>query len=317
MPGGLVALLDDISIIARTAAASIDDIGVAAGQAGTKAAGVVIDDAAVTPSYVTGLSPARELPIIWNITKGSLKNKLLILLPGALLLSEFLPAAIVFILMAGGCYLSYEGAEKIIEKLGGAKHGETLDDPIEDPVAFEKGRVTGAIRTDLILSAEIMAITLNEVAAETLVTRAVVLALVGIGITFVVYGAVAMIVKMDDVGLHLAKKPSKLAKQTGRFLLAAMPKLLVALSVIGTVAMLWVGGGILIHGLHELGLHNLSDFSHGLQHGVEELTGGLGGILGWLTYAVISAVVGLLTGGVIAFVLHKIFKLGHETGAEG
>ncbi len=311
MPGGLVALLDDISIIARTAAASIDDIGVAASKAGTKAAGVVIDDAAVTPSYVTGLSPARELPIIWQITKGSLKNKLLILLPGALLLSEFLPSAIIFILMLGGCYLSYEGAEKVIEKLGGEKHGETLEDDIKDPAEFEKKRISGAVRTDLILSAEIMAITLNEVAAEDLITRAGVLALVGLVITIVVYGAVALIVKMDDVGLHLSQKASVASQNVGRFLLAAMPKLLVALSFIGTIAMLWVGGGILIHGLHEIGLHNLSDFSHGLQHGVEELTGGLGGILGWLTYASISALVGLIAGGVIVFVLHKVLKIGH------
>ncbi len=311
MPGGLVALLDDVSIIARTAAASLDDIGVAASRAGTKAAGVVIDDAAVTPSYVTGLSPARELPIIWQITKGSLKNKLLILLPGALLLSEFLPSAIIFILMAGGLYLSYEGAEKIIEKLGGEKHGETLEDPIDDPVEFEKKRIAGAVRTDLILSAEIMAITLNEVAAETLLTRGAVLALVGLVITVVVYGAVALIVKMDDVGLHLSQKPSEIAQSLGKLLLRGMPWLLKALSVIGTIAMLWVGGGILIHGLHELGLHNLSDFSHGLQHGVEELTGGLGGFLGWLTYATISAIVGLIAGAVLVFVLHKVLKIGH------
>lgn len=311
MPGGLVALLDDVSIIARTAAASLDDIGVAASRAGTKAAGVVIDDAAVTPSYVTGLSPARELPIIWQITKGSLKNKLLILLPGALLLSEFLPSAIIFILMAGGLYLSYEGAEKIIEKLGGEKHGETLEDPIDDPVEFEKKRIAGAVRTDLILSAEIMAITLNEVAAETLLTRGAVLALVGLVITVVVYGAVALIVKMDDVGLHLSQKPSEIAQSVGKLLLRGMPWLLKALSVIGTIAMLWVGGGILIHGLHELGLHNLSDFSHGLQHGVEELTGGLGGFLGWLTYATISAIVGLIAGAVLVFVLHKVLKIGH------
>ncbi len=311
MPGGLVALLDDVSIIARTAAASLDDIGVAASRAGTKAAGVVIDDAAVTPSYVTGLSPARELPIIWQITKGSLKNKLLILLPGALLLSEFLPSAIIFILMAGGLYLSYEGAEKVIEKLGGEKHGETLEDPIDDPVEFEKKRIAGAVRTDLILSAEIMAITLNEVAAETLLTRGAVLALVGLVITVVVYGAVALIVKMDDVGLHLSQKPSEIAQSVGKLLLRGMPWLLKALSVIGTIAMLWVGGGILIHGLHELGLHNLSDFSHGLQHGVEELTGGLGGFLGWLTYATISAIVGLIAGAVLVFVLHKVLKIGH------
>ena len=312
MPGGLVALLDDVSVIARTAAASIDDVGVAASRAGTKAAGVVIDDAAVTPSYVTGLSPARELPIIWKITKGSFRNKLLILLPGALLLSEFLPAAIIFVLMLGGAYLSYEGAEKVLEKLGGAKHGKTLDDPIEDPAAFEKKRVSGAIRTDLILSAEIMAITLNEVAVETLLTRAAVLALVGAVITVVVYGSVALIVKMDDVGLHLAGRESTLSRRVGRFLLAAMPKLLVALSLIGTVAMLWVGGGIILHGLHELGLHAPADWAHAVQHAVEGATGALSGILGWATYAALSALFGLLLGGAIAFVLHKVLGLGGE-----
>ncbi|MGI8943427.1 MAG: DUF808 domain-containing protein [Qipengyuania sp.] len=310
MPGGLVALLDDVSVIARAAAASADDIGVAASRAGTKTAGVVIDDAAVTPSYVTGLEPARELPIIWKITKGSLKNKLLILLPGALLLSQFLPAAIVFILMLGGAYLSYEGAEKVIEKVGGEKHGKTLEDEIADPVAFEEQRVSGAIRTDLILSAEIMAITLNEVAAEGLLVRAGVLAIVGIAVTVFVYGAVGLIVKMDDVGLHLAEKPSALARKTGRLLLRAMPVLLTILSVVGTVAMLWVGGGIILHGLHEIGLHAPSDFAHGLQHSVEATTGGLSGILGWATYAALSALTGLVLGAVIAFLLHKVLKIG-------
>jgi predicted DNA repair protein MutK len=316
MPSGLVALLDDISVIARVAAASVDDIGLAAGKAGSKAAGVVIDDAAVTPSYVTGLSPARELPIIGKIAMGSLKNKLLILLPGALILSEFLPAAILWLLILGGAFLSYEGAEKVIEKLGGEKHGKTLEDPIADPVQFEKERVAGAIRTDLILSGEIMAITLNEVAAETLLTRAGVLGVVGIVITVLVYGAVAMIVKMDDVGLHLAEKPSAAAQATGRGLLRAMPVLLAVLSTVGTVAMLWVGGGIVLHSLHEIGLHGPSDWAHGVQHAVEVGTGALGGVLGWFTYAALSALFGLALGAIIVVVLHKVFKIGgHENEA--
>ena len=310
MPSGLVALFDDISVIARAAAASIDDVGVAAGKAGTKAAGVVIDDTAVTPSYVTGLSPARELPIIGKIALGSLVNKLLILLPGALILSEFLPAAIVWLLMLGGMFLCYEGAEKVMEKLGGERHGETLQDEIEDPIEFEKQRVSGAIRTDLILSAEIMAITLNEVAAETLLTRAGVLAVVGVGITILVYGAVGLIVKMDDVGLHLAKKASALAQATGRMLLHAMPVLLTALAGIGTVAMLWVGGGIVLHGMHEIGMHGLPELAHRVEHAVHEATGALGGILGWLTYAGLSALFGLMLGFVIAIVLHKVLKVG-------
>ena len=316
MPGGLAALLDDVSVIARAAAASVDDVGLAASRAGTKAAGVVIDDAAVTPSYVTGITPARELPLIGRITIGSLKNKLLILLPGALLLSEFLPSAIIFLLMLGGAYLSYEGAEKVIEKLGGEKHGKTLEDPIEDPAQFEKERVSGAIRTDLILSAEIMAITLNEVAAETLLTRAGVLAIVGIAITLVVYGAVALIVKLDDIGLHLLEKPSQAAKSVGRLLLKAMPKILVLLSVVGTVAMLWVGGGIILHGLEELGVHGPADLAHGAQHAVEHATGALAGLLGWATYAAISAVVGLVLGAIIAFLLHKVLRIGgHDSHA--
>lgn len=316
MPGGLVALLDDISVIARVAAASLDDVSVAASKAGTKAAGVVIDDAAVTPSYVTGLDPARELPIIWKITRGSLKNKLLILLPGALALSWFLPQAITYILILGGAYLSYEGAEKVMEKLGEPKHGKTLEDVIEDPAKFEQQRVNGAIRTDLILSAEIMAISLNEIATitDSFWVRAAALAAVGVAITFVVYGAVALIVKMDDVGLHLAEKDSNTAKKMGAFLLQLMPRLLIALSIIGTIAMLWVGGGIILHGLEELGIHGPAEIAHNAQHAVEHAAGALSGFLGWLTYAAISAVFGLVLGAVIVFLLHHVFKMGHGVG---
>ncbi len=310
MPSGLVALLDDVSIIARTAAASVDDIAAAAGRAGTKTAGVVIDDAAVTPSYVTGLSPARELPIIWKITKGSLFNKLIILLPGAILLSEFLPSLIIWILMLGGAFLCYEGAEKVMEKLGGAKHGKTVDDEITDPVAFENQRVAGAIRTDLILSAEIMAITLNELDLDVWWERAIALGIVAIAVTVAVYGAVALIVKMDDVGLHLTKKDSTAAQKIGHLLVNSVPKLLIALSFIGTIAMLWVGGGIIIHGTHEVGLHLFYDIAHGAEAAVSGGSGSMGGILGWFTYAGISAVLGLALGAVIAFVLHKV--IGYE-----
>ncbi len=309
MPGGLVALLDDVSVIARAAAASVDDVGVAAGRAGAKAAGVVIDDAAVTPNYVTGFTPDRELPIIAKITKGSLKNKLLILLPAALVLSEFLPWAITPLLMLGGAYLSYEGAEKVLEKLGGEKHGETLEDPIDDPVAFEKARISGAVRTDLILSAEIMAITLASVATETLFARAVVLAIVGIGITILVYGSVGLIVKMDDIGLHLAKRKAPAVQRFGRGLVLAMPHVLTALSTIGTVAMLWVGGGIILHGLYGLGMPAPEHLVEALQHTVAAATGALGGLFGWMTYAVLSAAVGLVLGAAIATVLHLINKL--------
>ncbi|WP_159981598.1 MULTISPECIES: DUF808 domain-containing protein [unclassified Novosphingobium] len=308
MPSGLVALLDDISVIAKAAAASLDDVGAGVAKAGTKAAGVVIDDAAVTPGYVTGFTPDRELPIIWKITKGSLFNKLVILLPIALLLSAFLPQAITPILMMGGLYLAFEGAEKVIEKLGGEKHGETLDDPIGDVATFEKTRISGAVRTDLILSAEIMAIALNEVADETIFARAVTLALVGVVITVAVYGAVALIVKMDDVGLHLTKKASSTAQAIGRFLLRAMPVVLKVLGSVGTLAMLWVGGGIILHGLEELGVPAPAHFAHGIQHTLAEATGPLGPVAGWLGYAVASAIVGLVLGAVVAVVVHLVAK---------
>lgn len=312
MPGGLVALLDDVSVIARTAAASVDDITVAASRAGSKTAGVVIDDAAVTPSYVTGLDPSRELPIIGKITVGSLKNKFLILLPGALLLSWFLPQAIIFILMMGGAYLSYEGAEKVLEKLGGKKHGKTLEDEIVDPVKFEEQRVNGAIRTDLILSAEIMAITLSEVADESFIVRAGVLAIVGLAVTLFVYGAVAVIVKLDDIGYHMVEKNSAFAESIGRFLLKSVPLLLVALSFIGTIAMLWVGGGIIAHGTHELGFDLLYDIAHGAEYAVKSATGALSGFLGWVTYAAISAIIGLVLGAILAVVIHKFMPEDRE-----
>ncbi len=314
MPSGLVALLDDISVIAKAASASVDDVAVAAGKAGTKTAGVVIDDAAVTPSYVTGLSPARELPIIWKITKGSLRNKLVFLLPGALLLSEFLPAAITYLLILGGSFLAYEGAEKVMEKLGFGKHGETLEDEITDPVAFEDARVGGAIRTDFILSAEIMAIALAEVADESLFMRGAVLALVAVALTVAVYGAVGLIVKLDDIGLHLTQKANASAQAFGRFLLRFVPKLLTTLSVVGTVAMLWVGGHIVVDSLHKLGLDWFYAPIHGAEHAVHEMAGAAGGVLGWLTATSLSAIFGLILGSIIAFVLHKVLGVGAGEG---
>ena len=314
MPSGLVALLDDVSVIAKMAASSLDDVGAAAAKAGSKAAGVVIDDAAVTPSYVVNFSPDRELPIIWAITKGSLRNKLLILLPGALLLSTFLPVAITPLLMLGGLFLCFEGAEKLIEKLGGEKHGETLADPIEDIAAFEKERISGAVRTDFILSAEIMAIALNEVADTPLLQRALILAAVAVAITALVYGAVALIVKMDDIGLHLAQRASTAAQSLGKLLLLAMPKLLALLSGVGTLAMLWVGGQIIVHGLHVLGWHAPSDLIHGVERAVHDAVGPAGGLLGWLTNAALSAVAGVILGSLVAFAVHHIQRMRGKPG---
>lgn len=318
MPSGLVALLDDVSVIARAAAASLDDVGAAAGKAGAKAAGVVIDDAAVTPSYVTGFTPDRELPVIFRIARGSLRNKLLFLLPIALILSEFLPGAVVPLLMLGGLYLSFEGAEKVMEKLGGDKHGETLDGPVGDVAAFEHQRVAGAVRTDFILSAEIMAIALAEVSGQGLIARAIILAIVGILITIAVYGAVGVIVKMDDIGLHLARRPGAgaMTRRFGRMLVAAMPRVMWLLATVGTAAMLWVGGGILLHGADELGFHHPAALAHGIQHAVQAGVGqGVpGGVAGWLAYAGVSAVVGLVVGTVLAMVVHLFGAMRRGAG---
>jgi predicted DNA repair protein MutK len=308
MPSGLIALLDDVAGIAKLAAASVDDVGAAAGKAGAKAAGVVIDDAAVTPKYVTGLSPSRELPIIGKIALGSIRNKLLLILPVALLLTTFAPWALTPILMLGGTYLCFEGAEKLLEMFGGGHHGE--DEPVsDDPAHLEKKTVSGAVRTDLILSAEIMVIALNDVAHRPLAIQAGVLLVVGLAMTVAVYGAVALIVKMDDIGLHMVEKPSRVSQTVGRGLVKGMPVIMSALSVIGTFAMLWVGGGILMHGAHELGLHWPAVPVEHLAHAVAHATGPVGPALGWLVTVVISAVIGAIIGGVVAFVLHQIGRL--------
>ena len=253
MSAGLFALLDDVAALAKLAAASVDDIGAAAGRATAKAAGVVIDDTAVTPQYVHGITADRELPMIKRIAIGSLRNKLLFILPAALLLSQFVPWLLTPILMLGATYLCYEGAEKVWGRLRGHDaHAAPTAAVGEDA---EKQMTSGAIRTDFILSAEIMVIALNEVADQPFVPRLIILIVVALVITAAVYGVVALIVKMDDIGLSLAQRSSRFAQKVGRGLVAAMPKLLAALSAIGTVAMLWVGGHILLVGADTLGWH--------------------------------------------------------------
>jgi predicted DNA repair protein MutK len=298
--GGLVALLDDVAVLARAAAASIDDIGAAAGRASVKAAGVVVDDTAVTPQYVHGLNADRELPIIRRIALGSLRNKLLIILPAILLLSEFLPWLLTPILMVGGAYLCYEGAEKIWHRL---KPHEDTHGGVQEALPDEKTIVTGAVRTDFILSAEIMVISLNEVVDQGFWSRAVILAIVAVGITGLVYGVVGLIVKMDDVGLHLSQRPGKGVAKLGRGLVKGMPKLLTALTVIGTAAMLWVGGHILLVGSDELGLHVLYEAVHHWEEAAHEATGALGGLVGWLVNTLASAVLGLVVGALVVLVL--------------
>jgi len=312
--GGLVALFDDVALLARAAAASVDDVGAAAAKAGVKAAGVVVDDTAVTPQYVRGLNADRELPIIRKIALGSLRNKLLIILPAILLLSEFLPWLLTPILMVGGAYLCYEGAEKIWHRLR-PSHEEHAS--VEDAQPDEATLVRGAVRTDFILSAEIMVISLNEVASESFWSRAAILAVVGLPITVLVYGVVALIVKMDDAGLRLAKTGKKGIAGFGRGLVKGMPKLLSALTVIGTVAMLWVGGHILLVGADELGLHAPYDALHHLEEAVHEATGALGGVLAWLVDTGASAVVGLVVGALVVLVLSLTLHRRKDTAAPG
>ncbi|HJX45513.1 MAG TPA: DUF808 domain-containing protein [Geodermatophilus sp.] len=314
MAGGLVALFDDVALLARAAAASVDDVGAAAAKAGVKAAGVVVDDTAVTPQYVRGLNADRELPIIRKIALGSLRNKLLIILPAILLLSQFLPWLLTPILMVGGAYLCYEGAEKIWHRLR-PSHEEHAS--VEDAQPDEATLVRGAVRTDFILSAEIMVISLNEVANESFWSRAAILAVVGLLITILVYGVVALIVKMDDAGLRLAKTGKKGIAGFGRGLVKGMPKLLSALTVIGTVAMLWVGGHILLVGADELGLHAPYDALHHLEEAVHEATGALGGVLAWLADTAASAVVGLVVGALVVLVLSLTLHRRKDTAAPG
>ncbi|MDO3395741.1 DUF808 domain-containing protein [Nocardioides cremeus] len=306
MSGGLFALLDDVAVLARLAAASVDDVGAAAGRASMKAAGVVVDDTAVTPQYVQGVAAERELPMIKQIAIGSLRNKLLIILPAALLLSQFLPWLLTPILMLGGAFLCYEGAEKIWEKVSGHHPEEQAEvaDTAADPAETEKKMVAGAIRTDLILSAEIMVISLNEVAAESFWSRAVILAVVAVGITALVYGVVALIVKTDDVGLGLTQRSSATAQRVGHAMVAAMPRLLTVIGAVGTVAMLWVGGHILLVGVDELGWHALYDLVHHLEEDVDEALGALGAVAAWLVNTAASAVLGLLVGAVVVALVH-------------
>ena len=303
---GLLALLDDVVALTKLAAATLDDAAGQAIKASSKAAGVVVDDAAVTPRYVTGLAAKRELPIIGRIALGSLKNKLVFLLPAALLLTAFLPGAIIPLLMLGGLYLCYEGFEKVHHMLSGPDviaASKAAASSAVDATALEDEKVAGAIRTDFILSAEIMAIALASITAPDLVTKALVLAAVGIMITVAVYGAVALIVKADDFGVYLALRENTVLRTLGRGLVFAMPPFLQALSFIGMLAMLWVGGGILVHGLSEYG----ATLPEHLIHAVSEAARGAvpysGEVAAWFAGAAGAAVVGLAAGAVVGLIV--------------
>ena len=318
MSGGLFALLDDVAALVKLSAASLDDVAAGASRAGTKAIGVVVDDAAVTPKFVEGVNPKRELPIIKRIALGSLVNKIVIILPIILLLSQFLPWLLTPLLMVGGTYLCFEGAEKVFEKFGWIEHHE---EPKKESKHGKKGEsdaekkiVRSAITTDFVLSCEIMVIALNEVASEALLPRALILVVVALAITVGVYGTVALIVKMDDIGLRMAKKDKPGTQKFGRFLVQSMPKLLAALSVIGTFAMLWVGGHIILLGTDELGFHALYSFVHVLEEPAS-MVPVVGGFLGWLVNTFFSLILGAIWGGIVAGIavgITAMVKSGHK-----
>ncbi|WP_417373923.1 DUF808 domain-containing protein [Glutamicibacter protophormiae] len=306
MAGGLVALLDDVAALVKVTAASLDDIALGAAKASTKAMGVVIDDAAVTPQYVAGISPKRELPIIWKIAVGSIRNKLLFILPAILLLSAFLPWTLTPILMVGGAYLVFEGAEKILEAIGLIGHHGVAE---EGKARDEKVIIGSATRTDFVLSAEIMVISLNEVAHEPFLTRALILVAVAVLMTVLVYGAVGLIVKMDDIGLVLAQKQRQFSQKLGRGLVKGMPIVMSVLGKVGVVAMLWVGGHLLLTGTDELGWHAPYGFVHHVEVLVHDATGAAGGVLGWLVNTAFSCLAGLIIGSVLTAVILGIKKL--------
>jgi uncharacterized protein len=314
MSGGLLALLDDVAAIAKVAASSLDDIAAQTIKAGSKAAGIVIDDAAVTPRYVVGFASDRELPIIGKIAWGSIKNKLLILLPGALALSFFAPWAITPLLMAGGLFLCFEGYEKLHALI--SPHAEA-DDPAPaldeslDAKALEDQKVASAIRTDMILSAEIMAITLGQITTPTFLNKSMVLASVGIAVTVAVYGAVALIVKADDLGVHLAKNRAGIVRVIGRGLVTGMPPFLKLLSIVGMLAMLWVGGGIILHGMAEMGWKAPEYGLLGFAKQVGDAIGVASGFISWFIHASGGALVGVVLGWVVAMGLTKTGMLKH------
>jgi len=314
MSTGLIALFDDLVALTKIAAASLDDAGAQAAKASSKAAGIVIDDAAVTPRYVVGLTADRELPIIRKIAFGSLKNKVLILLPGALILSFFAPWVITPLLMAGGVFLCLEGYHKVRDLIQPELHHdiEIVTSAPQTAQALEDERVRSAIKTDFILSAEIMAITLASVSASPLWLQGGVLAVVGIGMTLLVYGVVAIIVKADDAGVAMARSKQGVISGLGRGIVKAMPIFLQCLSFIGMIAMLWVGGGILTHGLHELGVHGPEAWVHHAAASVAGVVPAVSGLLNWLVMAGIAAVLGLIVGALVDPAVRLISGLRHK-----
>jgi uncharacterized protein len=304
MASSLLALIDDIATI-------LDDVAVMSKVAAKKTAGVLGDDLALNAQQVSGVSPERELPVVWAVAKGSLVNKA-ILVPAALAISVFAPWGITPLLMIGGAFLCYEGFEKLAHKFlhskeEDAKHHDelvhALSDPSVDLLAVEKDKIKGAVRTDFILSAEIIVISLGTVAAATFAKQVSVLVAIALLMTVGVYGLVAGIVKLDDLGLHLSKKANSAAQGIGKLLLLTAPKLMKLLTIVGTAAMFMVGGGILVHGIPQL--HH---FSEGAAAAAATVPG-IGGFLKVITPTLVDAIAGLIAGGLVLLVVTGVTRM--------
>ncbi len=315
---GLLALLDDVVALAKVAASSLDDVVEQAGHASVNAAGVVIDDAAVTPKYVEGFSADRELPIVWKIARGSLFNKLVLLMPAALLLSVFAPWALQPLLLLGGTYLCFEGAEKVWGALSPHRHDAAAATEVTgDAFHLEEAKVRGAVRTDFVLSAEIMVVSLSAIHTDSLWHEAAALAIVAVGITFAVYGSVALLVKMDDIGIHLARHAkAEPLRRFGRGLVVAMPHVMWCFSTIGTAAMLWVGASIILHALSNLGWHSPEATIDGIADMARAATAPpVQDALRWLVRAALDFVVGLVGGGLMVGTFKAVASLFHRPQA--
>ena len=308
MSGGLVALLDDIATLAKVTASSVDDVAAGAVKVSSKAVGVVIDDTAVTPQYVAGLNPKRELPIIAKIARGSLINKLFIILPIALLLTWLAPHVLPFLLVVGGAYLCFEGGEKVLEKIGWLPglHEEHEEGGAASAEELEKSIVSSATRTDLILSSEIMLVSMAGLSNEHGAMRVAVLIAVAFFMTFFVYGLVALLVKADDVGVRLARgalepednRPGPV-DNVGRTIVRVVPHVFGVIGVVGTVAMLWVGGHLVIENLAEVGV----PIFHHLLESAEHAVSAGGGFVSWLVETALSGIFGVILGAVIAWLV--------------
>ena len=306
MASSFFALLDDIAVLAKAAAASVDDVVAGAAKASVKATGVVIDDAAVSPQYVRGLSPSRELPVVWRITRGSLINKAVIIV-AIMLLSLWAPWVFPWLLLAGGTYLAYEGTHKVwhwVLSWRGQEHEPDAEQIAQRTATDEKGIVSSAVRTDLVLSTEIMLISLSNIETDSWGMRLAMLIVVGVVMTVAVYGVVALLVKMDDAGLWMLRRRPRWIKVVGSWLVKAMPWVFRLLTVVGVVAMLWVGGHILIANLAEVGVPWFSDALHAVTHAVHGPA-----IVTWLIDSALSAVFGLAWGAVVVVVVNAFGRL--------